>query len=446
MKTYLIIGLLFSLILRARTQDLINPYQEFQNTWTEQNPNFPLNCIYQYPPQANYNAPNLDDFLYTPAARFKIGTGQYDGEYQIILDQLPWNFEYYGPCPQGLCLIESNFKELGKSLKLEVVSFPFTMPCWDQPSSCTYPNYGTNTTRDLYMPDDPFASGKWNNLTNTFEGPFPGPLYDISSPTALVSRQFMNDPVSNPSADIWLPHTIIKHTVFLHCENNTSSPIINQFSWYYDNTRGNMKTYPFRAENTVPPTNNADHDVFFRPEILTNIDDGSAVYQCDFNRNSNDDWFDGGSLDYFPLANSNTSCQSTNQYVTNPTPFDLYVDQFTPNWFAAPFNPELRAHLYQSVFFPPYSLLSASLKNKNGDGPAGYVNNLNNTFTYLALNSIPNKFNIDQNINLNIINPSEMTIYNPSEVYVKATASDLHFPSYYTFKTINGVLPHKSRY
>ncbi|MBL0054547.1 MAG: hypothetical protein IPP29_25230 [Bacteroidetes bacterium] len=102
---------------------------------------------------------------------------------------------------------------------------------------------------------------------------------------------------------------------------------------------------------------------------------------------------------------------------------------------------------YYKHFAPPYSLYDVTLRCTYGNLLAGYELNSSgelsfqqNSSTLLGIyEGLRHTYHIDQNIDLTIINPSEQTIYNPSEVDV--TASDLHFPSYYTFKTIRGVYP-----
>lgn len=94
MKKFIYVKMMVLLPLLSVSQDLINPYQDFTNTWVEQDLFQMLNCKYQYPPQSNYNAPNLSQFLYSPAARDKVSSSSYTGEYQIILDQFPWMFQY----------------------------------------------------------------------------------------------------------------------------------------------------------------------------------------------------------------------------------------------------------------------------------------------------------------------------------------------------------------
>ena len=162
-------------------QDLINPYIDF-NTKTKIQ-------AFQYPP-INYSALNTNGFLYSPLDRHFIHSGQYSGEYMIFLNEHPW---YKEPV----------FQQLAKTFSIEVVSFPFTIPCWDINNGgcsvgpcygCGYPCYGTISERILLMPDDLYDPNtfKWGNLNRIFEGGFSNgnnPPW-CSDPGRLVSSRF----------------------------------------------------------------------------------------------------------------------------------------------------------------------------------------------------------------------------------------------------------------
>ena len=215
MKNLILFLLLFEITGKIYGQDLINPYQNFDNTLLFQVPGSTLlNCKYQYPPQTNYNATNPNHFLYTPSQRDFMASS-YLGEYQIVLNEFPWFKNLI-------------FRPLAKTFKIEAASFPFTMPCWDQPSSCTYPSYGTLNQRSLYMPDDVYdgLSVKWGNLYNSHIGNFNLVEKWISEPATLVTRQFNVDPVQTPIS-VFYPHTILKHTIYLHCDVNYFSDIVD---------------------------------------------------------------------------------------------------------------------------------------------------------------------------------------------------------------------------
>ena len=69
--------------------------------------------------------------------------------------------------------------------------------------------------------------------------------------------------------------------------------------------------------------------------------------------------------------------------------------------------------------------------------PVGFESTSGAVFTRMP--GIEHQYEIDQNIDITIINPTEQVIYNPSEVSV--TADDLIFPCGYEFKTVRGLYP-----
>nr|MBK9650423.1 hypothetical protein [Bacteroidota bacterium] len=393
---------------------MINPYLDY-NTFSP--------TIIQ---SLNYGAPNITSppFLYDwsqPPIN-----GGYTGEYMITMQDHFWRIAY----PNNAL-----------SYKVEVVGFPFTMSCWDQPQSCAYP-ISPLSTRDMYMPDDSYNSvtKKWNNLVNVrSNGEFTGDIGGSFIPEVLVSKFFLNAVVFNlPSRNI-LSHTVTKHTIYLHCGSSTNDGVISQFSFYYDNTRGRMRNYPFEKDNAPGSTSSCFWDVIFRPELM--IAPVSLFHNTDkyfFDEPDNSDWITGGSINYFPLA-ENTANASCNIIVP------LSSDEFAQ--LIATYSGQPQDFGYYKHFAPPYSLYDVTLRCTYGNLLAGYELNSSgelsfqqNSSTLLGIyEGLRHTYHIDQNIDLTIINPSEQTIYNPSEVEV--TASDLHFPSYYTFKTIRGVYP-----
>ncbi len=91
----------------------------------------------------------------------------------------------------------------------------------------------------------------------------------------------------------------------------------------------------------------------------------------------------------------------------------------------------------------PYSLVQTYLANYNGSATAGSS----------LPPSVAHQYIIDQPIDLNLINPSEKIIYNPSEASIdldntinnyNSGSHTLVFPSGYTFKTVSGKYPNKT--
>ncbi len=413
--------ILFSFSVNSISQDLINPYQVFGGQ------SVPVNDEFRYPPLTGYNAPNPNGFLFTPAARWPFNSTMYNGEYMIILQDFPW-------------FIMPAFRSLAKSYKIEAMSFPFTVPCWDTESpavpnyyGCATPCYGTQAERTLLMPDDAYNSSsyKWGNLSRVVYDYFIGTYPWKSNVTTLVSQTFIICNFNATSPTAYLPHTALKQTIYLHCSSSNSSDIIDSVSFIYDNTRGKMRDYPFYDQNINQGCASC-YDVVFRPEILVDPDfTNGNPYDISI-INSNAGWFDGGSLNYFPFDEINSQCGGF-----APTINDVYAYSYSSN----PYNPsELRVDDYLFVFPPPFSLLSASLKDYSGKYPAGYELNTQTNALQQIL-GIRHAYKIDQNIDINILSPNERIVYNPSEVEITEDADDLHFPSYYTFKTVRGVYP-----
>jgi hypothetical protein len=309
-------------ILTTQGQDLINPYSLSSSVQLEdfQSP------IGGFLPTS--------DFLFTPYARNILQSGGYTGEYMIILDEHPW---YINPV----------FRNLAKTFTVEVVSFPFTIPCWDQPTNCAVPLYGNLNERILMMPDDFYnpVTSKWNHLNRKFDGVFQNTGNKISESGLLITKQFImgtTQPIYTFIGGFY-PHTILKHTIYLHCTSSTTSQIIDSLTFYYDNTRGRMRWYPFQIDNNVSNGSpSAWWDVLFRPEVL--VDRITATPGYDYAHTSNTDWIDGGTIDYFPFSQSNTTCGNYNPTVTS---------SFAKSFLQNPYNTlKERASIYEHVFNP----------------------------------------------------------------------------------------------
>lgn len=233
----------------------------------------------------------------------------------------------------------------------------------------------------------------------------------------------MSVPLAYGANDKIMPHTAIKHTVYVHCGPLTnSSPypdILYSFSWIYDNTRGRMRYYPFCSCNACPPCSENQYDIVFTPEILFNQD----AYHY-YNESDKTILLQDGVIDYFPfqelqsLAQCNFSAQTT-----LPANSDLYTTN---------------GSTFSHPFFPPFSLISAPALQWRGKNPAGYESGSPST-TIVAMGGLKHTYHIDKNIDLALINPIDKIIYNPSEVSV--TTDNLAFPAGYTFKTILGRYP-----
>lgn len=178
----------------------------------------------------------------------------FEGEYQILLDNLFW-------------AADEDLKEVAISFSIEAVSFPF-IPKGFKPDSSDNLN---KEYQERHLNTE-IASGGYNygyvsqtsgnNGATGHEGR--GWVYgdyniyqkvyntNICEQNLLRScnGDFMllsvvfTDPVPAEWACI-LPHTILKHSLYFHCGPFITDPVVDTISWLYDNTRGEMRRYPF---------------------------------------------------------------------------------------------------------------------------------------------------------------------------------------------------------
>ncbi len=428
-------------------QDIVNPYKDYSQIpypSTFQGGNTTLNFNFLHPMVfgniASYKSPNN---LY------------YLGEYELCVRKHFW-WDLLGfanqPFPTNVSV----------SYQYEIVSFPFTMNCAFTNSinnqgspGC---NYLSTTERLLYLPDPTTTqhvnsgledywiyhvnnytwSNKLYNKTSLGQigesGYSSGNLTGGSNYIAntLVSAAFKaisGIGNSNGSEDRKaIPHTIIKHTLNLHNGGNASpSNIVLSYSFYYDNTRGRMRYYPFVPINAISGADDT-HDVIFVPEIITNLHQGNAgnydkPHEYDDYYN-NDLILPGGALNYFPTAELPPNPLCNNPPCNLPLPGNSFA--------TGPF--------VDFIYPSPYTLYSSPLRSSRSQYLAGYE--LNQSSQIAPLPGIRHSYFIDQNTDLNIINPTEKEIYNPSEATI--TASNFVFPQDYTFKTIRGVYPNEA--
>jgi hypothetical protein len=435
----------------SSAQDIINPYlkppvaSNYMN-YHSSNSNNPFDHDFEI------TEPILRGTYYYNNSSLNFNLQNYAGEYEISLVVHPWYYLFMEPNlinPPRIFTISYNY---------EVVSFPFQMDCIYSTGNCTEQAPCSTHVRILTLPIEDnthfthplngnyfqYASipitGASDKLylktpTNDFFSYYSsGNLGGLVRPanTLISAYFFINSGANNGRYN--LPHSIIKCNLNIHCGPTENDPIIKTISYYYDNTRGQMRYYPFRACNASivngSAVNPADYDLIFYPEILY----GSNSYQ-----NADHDLIlADGSLDYFPFAENtapSSSCNSTTLNLptsgSNYNPLNkLYYHNNTYNNIGA----------NSSLIYPsPYSLQSNLLRGYDGHYLAGYDEPLPNSPNLTDKPGIRHSYFIDQNTDLNIINPSDKIIYNPSEATI--TASDFIFPQGYTFKTIRGVYP-----
>lgn len=372
---------------------------------------------------------------------------EYGGEYQIFLDKLFWERN-------------SNFQGAAKTLSMEIVSFPFIPAGLVAQDTCTKQSLHSLNNRvfDIQLVESPYGYihqigsrheykglgweyGDWNIFSKLFrnyecryEG---GSAYYTTScmckgDYSLMSLGFAKNAKSSDIEpnDCFIPHTIIKHTIYFHC-GDSSSPVMDSISWIYDNTRGNMKHYPFSASNGYDdlPTIGVEIDVVFRPTFLNS-------YFQSYTETSNDTFYDSGidpntgSVDFFPFEEVISNYNICQEY-------PLYFETANPSGYWSHDNIVPSEDYTADYVHPPqYALVNAPLLNYYGNAWAGY----HDISGVSPQPGIPHEYNISHSIDLRTINPSEKIIYNPREVNVNV---DLTFPCGYKFITLHGKYPDK---
>ncbi len=348
------------------------------------------------------------------------GFGSYIGEYQIFLNQHPWKTS---PALNTNAI----------SYKIEVVSFPFTPNCLNCQSFFVSPPLPLGV-RELRMPDGEFPYDALQNAwvrnivplppippaaaaTNTndyllrreYKGQYgiggPGISGDIHFAT-LASKGIVNSDALGfeyHATRVFYPHSILKHTFYMHCGNSISDEIVDSIVFVLDHTRGRMREYPFIGTNTNSIA--FQHDVTISPKWTDPLTVGSVL----------------NTIDYYPLLKTPSVCHS-------------HFPAESSTWIADDY-----------VRPQPQTLLQTFLGNVTGNAAAGYSNpNYSD-----KMPGIPHTYIIDRAIDLTLLNPSEKIIYNPSETdidldqpfNITPASKTLTFPSGYTFKTVNGRYP-----
>lgn len=345
--------------------------------------------------------------------------GGYSGEYEIILGRRPFNF-YTDPTGWDRHV----------SYSMEVVSFPF-MPRCAFDNDC---DVASGNDRFLYMPPatpayDPVAE-KWGNLTNRFYQPNLTNTIDQT----LASNAFVRAlPLgTNPGNNV-LPHSVIKHTVYFHCDHQTNNPpyppVVYSFSWLYDNTRGRQRFYPPCNCNCSTGCTMSEWDVCFIPELLTTV-------QHHYNETMDTIILPNGTLNYFPY-NEIQPVPACSSYI--PYALPTSGQQYSNNAPGSPLIWNTPGAAYPSnIPFPPYSLISSPLYQLRGANIAGYKDV---SGTIQAMGGIEHSYFVDRNIDLSMINSSDRVIYNPSQVIFSSSADNFVFPNYYTYQTVRGIYP-----
>lgn len=341
----------------------------------------------------------------------------YDGEYVLFYNNHPWQLWNTG--------------QYAKSYSIEVVSFPFI------PDEFT----STSNTRNLTIPNPLTFNG-----IDSWVGAISGltlPIYKMHS-----NQSFLSDPISNyystesinsihvqssefPSSLISVgfesqsfqivdriiyPHSILKHTIYIHCGPNLSDPIIDKLEFIIDHTRGTMRKYPFVNSN-FNGGSATTHDITVFPLLVLDYNDyDETTLSTDLN-DPYHNYIPIDAINYFPYLEPDPSVCSN---FCPAIPFDIY-------------NTFPDAYIHPN----PNSISGFMLLNVLGNQYAGFKPNVSGS-ALEPIGGMKQNYFIDKPIDLNSFNQIEKTVYNPSEVSI---STNLIFPANYTFKTVRGVVP-----
>jgi hypothetical protein len=396
----LLLSLLISNVVSSKqtySQDLLNQYSFIQ-------PNiYPSDLTTLLNSSANVGAivwANPQNMPFT----------SYDGEYEILMrsDWLFWrNYTLQG----------TGFG-LAVSYNIEVVSFPFIPDCIKLAQGCGSNN--PNLNRNLLMPNDPYdnSTKSWDYVKRII----PNTKFNVKGSSLASFVYAIDNPLFTTNRN-YFPHTILKHTVSIHCEvnsaGNPTTPPIHKFSWLHDNTRGRMKYYPF-CPNGDANCDESQYDVCFNPRILHK----SPTHV--FNETQADAILPGaGTINYFDYNDIiNPNCSLSPLITMYPLPNYLFYNNG-----------------YLKAYFPPHTLVTAPLYQSRGRAIAGYEVNPNNTIELQRMYGVKHNYFINTNIfpHAADINKTDYIIYNPSDVTITADNLLFYFP--YSYRTIRGVYP-----
>ena len=403
MKKIIITCLLVASSLNSQCQNVFDPYIN-----NSQLPNSAFEII-------DINSWSIGYKWWDRSTPGDILTG-YSGEYEILMDRTPW-----------YSVLNLHLGNVHVSLDFEIVSFPFMPECAFFTQGCSG-LLGT-TTRNLIIPHDIYdpVEFRWGDLYNKFHVPYLNNSFDQT----LVSKAFINDsPYFSNSTKKLLPHTVIKHTINIHCGAKVTStpypPIIYSFSWIYDNTRGRMRYYPPCSCNGCSSANTTctmvDWDIAFSPEFIKY----SIGYDYLYNVATDNRILSQGTLDYFPYNELLNIPYCSLPELIKPANQNIVFHNGVVNAF-------------NFAYLPSFGLVSAPALQWRGVYPAGWENHITLPNMMQAIGGYQHQYNANENININEISTSDHIFYNPSDVTI--TATDLHFPSYYSFRTISGEYP-----
>gem|GEM_PF-1451301 len=321
-----------------------------------------------------------------------------DGEYQWYWDERPASIPFWFTDTLP-------WSGLYRSWRIEAVSFPFVT---DKPRTLA----ADSVTRLLTAVFDTlnYPLTRTGNLNGQQLGPPASYAVDINEPLTLASNSFTsNAPASFGTK--FLPHTILRHTLYIHATDHPNSRKVDSIAFIVDLTRGGMRRYPFRDVNFEGSGGAGVHDVAIRMEVI--LPDSLEAAGNALNTLN----YFPGSVDFTPLTD-----EFEDVYCNIPSPHCDYSSN-EPVDYARPSD---------------YSYLRIRLQMQEGCRlPAGFQEDTVDPDLLIKTQGILHHYFVEENLDLTKINSTERKIYNPSQVYIEADS--LVFPSGYTFQTVRGV-------
>ncbi len=346
-------------------------------------------------------------------------TYHYDGEY--IMDINKHNLANPNPVKKAELLVNFWYGAKGTCYSLpryltdeiELVSYPF----WANTTRTYEEDEDGNTMRIFTVLSDEKSSAiNYNTIRPALSGVMFELDYELTESRTLI------------------PHSVYRHKLFIHCneQNTIPTPLgtkLDSLVFTNDLTRGVMREYPFSPQNNVGFETTA-YDVILYPFFFLNDN-----YEASNSNEANFYSYVGGGSMSIDLCNAVECSDNYINYfpIEDVTNIDICeeVSCFYPE------NPTSNEDPVGYIHPSPFSLAGFLMQGANSRHPVGYTTDTNQELVRLP--GIPHTYIIDKNINLNLINPSEKIIYNPSQVHIEA--DNLVFPSGYTFKTVRGLYP-----
>lgn len=429
-KIIVVCCLLFCFGVISKAQDVVNNYQN----WTGKNVD------------SDFGNPF---YLYTNS--LFVGPVNYEGEFLITAEQLPWA----DPDRFNGSLANIDISDLFLSYDIALVSFPFSMDnafdggcadgssirILDVPPDNIYNSNEKRWDYQISIPTNAYSLyNKIDNYSlNRIYDSFGDVRYVFNNqlfPLSIVSTAYLRTGFN--ISRMVIPHSVFKITIKLHCGPSSFDQVLDKFYFYIDLTRGMMRTYPFTSSNSTSTSSTSQYDVMVRPIIVSNPITGSSYEDLPFCQYYKDEptYSCSGSIDIkgdiadmHPFQPSNDDfCQllvNANADVRN-------LSDVSFGEGPGPYNVEHLSIPTRSM------IISTGVRDATGQQPAGYVVGAGGNLQPQIGAPVVHQYTINHDIDLSNINSDEKVIYNPSEVSI---TSNLTFPSNYTFKTISGTYP-----